>query len=344
MPTTVGLSLCHTTRGRITVVTVITAITMTVMLTYNITPLLTSVRTESEAHYLKDGQVRESTLGLQITSTKNLVSPIKCTAMKRFPDALIIGVKKGGTRALISMLKSHPSIVTATSEVHYFDRDVNFSKGVQWYINQMPYSLSQQITIEKSPSYFVSGPAASRVYTLSPNQKIILIVRNPIDRTLSDFTQLDYKKGKQGGHWSFEGKIFLSPSGEVNTAFSPISVSMYDVHFEAWLKYFSIDQILVVDGDKLIQEPLTELKRVEKFLEVKQYFTSDKFYYNSTKGFHCWKKTDKKGRVVPVCLGSAKGRQHPKLSNLTEQRLASFFAPHNNRFYEQVQHKFNWDK
>lgn len=338
MATTMGLSVCHTSRGRITVIMIFLVTVAMLMFVYNVKPLITA---SSRAHLLKISQVRQNSVTLPeekfLTTRK---PPVKCTAMKRYPDTLIVGVRKGGTRALIDMLKCHPNIVAAISEIHYFDRDVNFAKGVQWYINQMPYSTKQQITIEKSPGYFVSPSAPGRVYTLSPKQKLIFIVRNPIDRTVSDYTQLDSKNGK--GKWSFEGEVFISPSGEINTAYSPISVSMYDIHFQRWLEYFDLDQILIVDGDKLIKEPTTELKRVEKFLQVKSYFTSDMFYYNSTKGFHCWKKNDRTGKVVPFCLGSAKGRHHPKLSNITEQRLASFFAPHNKRFFEQIKYEFDW--
>lgn len=35
------------------------------------------------------------------------------SAVQRFPQAIIIGVKKGGTRALIDMLKAHPDIAAA---------------------------------------------------------------------------------------------------------------------------------------------------------------------------------------------------------------------------------------
>ena len=261
---------------------------------------------------------------------------------KKFPDVLIIGVRKGGTRALIDMLKSHPRIVAAVSEVHYFDHDDNFANGVQWYINRMPYSLDDQVTIEKSPSYFVSSSAPHRIFTLSPKQKIILIVRNPIVRAVSDYAQLNDKKENERQS-SFEEEVFLTVSGLVNTASSPVSVSMYDVHFARWLEYFSLDQILVIDGDVLISEPVSELVRVEKFLDVNHFFTEDMFYYNSTKGFHCWRKNNKSGKLVPVCLGKSKGRRHPKLSNDTEQKLATFFSPHNNKFYEQVKRTFDWE-
>ena len=40
---------------------------------------------------------------------------------QRKPDFIIIGAKKGGTRALIEFLKLHPSIKAAGPEIHYFD-------------------------------------------------------------------------------------------------------------------------------------------------------------------------------------------------------------------------------
>lgn len=50
---------------------------------------------------------------------------------RKFPDALIIGVKKGGTRALLEFVRLHPDVRAAGSEVHFFDRF--YSKGFQWY-------------------------------------------------------------------------------------------------------------------------------------------------------------------------------------------------------------------
>ncbi|KAL4098491.1 hypothetical protein QTP88_023092 [Uroleucon formosanum] len=70
--------------------------------------------------------------------------------------AIIIGVRKGGTRALLEMLFLHKSVQKANGEVHFFDRDDNYERGLDWYRRRMPYSFPNQITIEKSPSYFVT--------------------------------------------------------------------------------------------------------------------------------------------------------------------------------------------
>lgn len=50
---------------------------------------------------------------------------------KKFPQAIIIGVKKGGTRALLEFLRIHPDVRAVGSEPHFFDRF--YDKGLEWY-------------------------------------------------------------------------------------------------------------------------------------------------------------------------------------------------------------------
>ncbi|KAB0381754.1 hypothetical protein FD755_003671 [Muntiacus reevesi] len=50
---------------------------------------------------------------------------------KKLPQALIIGVKKGGTRALLEAIRVHPDVRAVGVEPHFFDR--NYEKGLEWY-------------------------------------------------------------------------------------------------------------------------------------------------------------------------------------------------------------------
>ncbi|CAE1259244.1 HS3ST3 [Acanthosepion pharaonis] len=52
-------------------------------------------------------------------------------ASKKLPQAIIIGVKKGGTRALLEFLRLHPDIRAPGPEPHFFDR--HYNKGLEWY-------------------------------------------------------------------------------------------------------------------------------------------------------------------------------------------------------------------
>lgn len=50
---------------------------------------------------------------------------------KQLPQAIIIGVKKGGTRALLEFLRVHPDVRAVGAEPHFFDR--SYHKGLAWY-------------------------------------------------------------------------------------------------------------------------------------------------------------------------------------------------------------------
>lgn len=63
---------------------------------------------------------------------------------KKLPQAIIIGVKKGGTRALLEALRVHPDVRAVGNEPHFFDR--NYEKGLDWYrCARSLYSLMHDI-------------------------------------------------------------------------------------------------------------------------------------------------------------------------------------------------------
>lgn len=88
---------------------------------------------------------------------------------RHLPDALIIGVKKSGTRALLEFIRLHPDVRAAGCEVHFFDR--HYAKGLHWYRNHMPSTIDGQITMEKTPSYFVTKEVPQRVHHMNPGTK-----------------------------------------------------------------------------------------------------------------------------------------------------------------------------
>lgn len=88
---------------------------------------------------------------------------------RHLPGTLIIGVKKSGTRALLEFIRLHPDVRAAGCEVHFFDR--HYQKGLHWYRHHMPYTIEGQITMEKTPSYFVTKDVPLRVHHMNPNTK-----------------------------------------------------------------------------------------------------------------------------------------------------------------------------
>ena len=160
------------------------------------------------------------------------------TSQRRLPQCIIIGVRKGGTRALLEFLNLHPLIQKASDEVHFFDNDLKYNLGLNWYRNQMPYSSPEQVTIEKSPAYFVTESVPSRIHTMNSSIKLILIVRDPVVRLISDYAQLAENRIKKSLKMaSFEDLVFSG--GKVNTSYRPVRVSMYSLHYKKWTQVYT---------------------------------------------------------------------------------------------------------
>ncbi|KAL4648607.1 heparan sulfate glucosamine 3-O-sulfotransferase 3B1-like [Arapaima gigas] len=256
---------------------------------------------------------------------------------KKLPQAIIIGVKKGGTRALLEFLRVHPDVRAVGAEPHFFDR--NYDKGLRWYRELMPKTLEGQITMEKTPSYFVTREAPARIYDMSRDTKLIVVVRDPVTRAISDYTQTLSKKPDIP---SFESLTFKNRStGLIDTSWSAVQIGIYAKHLDNWLQFFPMRQILFVSGERLIRDPAGELGRVQDFLGLKRIITDKHFYFNQTKGFPCLKKAE--GSSKPHCLGKTKGRTHPNIDPEVVQRLRDFYRPFNMKFYQMTGHNFGWN-
>ena len=111
---------------------------------------------------------------------------------ERLPDALIIGVRKAGTGALRFLLSVHPDIVAATKELHFFNKEALYSLNLTHYINMLPRKKRQdQILLEKTPAYYFNPRAPERIRAAVPNVKMLLVVRNPVTRMMSEYVHYD---------------------------------------------------------------------------------------------------------------------------------------------------------
>ncbi|XP_002738871.1 heparan sulfate glucosamine 3-O-sulfotransferase 1-like [Saccoglossus kowalevskii] len=255
---------------------------------------------------------------------------------RHLPSALIIGVQKSGTGALLKMLNMHPDIQISQKEVHFFDQDENYSRGAEWYRRQMPLSYPSQITIEKTPGYCDSEIAPERIAFMKPDMKILVIVREPTTRAISQYVHILLNMQERNIPYdSFEK--YAVPEGYVDTNYKCIKRSMYINFLQRWLAIFPRDQIHIVDGDKLITNPAYELKKVETFLGLKQLITEDNFYFNKTRGFYCMINGPTRS-----CLQKSKGRKHPDVDPMVIDVLHDFFRPFNKRFQEVFNLKFDW--
>jgi hypothetical protein len=271
---------------------------------------------------------------------------------KRLANAIIIGVKKGGTRALLEMIKLHPQVCSCGPEIHYFDR--YYDKGVEWYRKRMPLCYENELIIEKTPSYFVTSGVAKDIFEyskhLNTTLRLLVIVRDPTRRAISDYTQTqgNEKKSLKRTFDELAVKEDIDGKQYVNSQWGAIKIGAYANHLKRWLRYFKPEQIHLVSGETLIKQPYEELKRVEKFLKLPSFIKREHFVYNETKGFYCvdrqisepYPNANETNSVR--CLGSTKGRAHVFVSNKTEKLLREYYRPFNEELYEITGRNFGW--
>ncbi|XP_053608055.1 heparan sulfate glucosamine 3-O-sulfotransferase 3B1 [Plodia interpunctella] len=268
---------------------------------------------------------------------------IQENAVKRLPDALVIGVKKCGTRALLEFLRIHPDVRAAGSEVHFFDK--YYHKGFEWYRDKMPATLAGQITMEKTPGYWVTRSAPRRVFAMNPAVKLLAVVRDPVTRAISDYTQ---SASKRPSLPRFEDLVLVNstvgwdgvPWSVVDASWPPVRLGVYARPLRRWLRRFPRSRLLLINGERLVTDPAAEMARVQEFLGLKRVITEKHFYFNSTKGFPCLLKSD--NRPTPHCLGKTKGRNHPHIDPVAIERLRDFYRPFNERFYQMSGINFGW--
>ncbi|XP_069110326.1 heparan sulfate glucosamine 3-O-sulfotransferase 1-like [Argopecten irradians] len=262
---------------------------------------------------------------------------------QRLPTCLIIGVKKAGTGAMVQYLKLHPDIVVADRELNFFDYERNYNLGFDYYKTLMPMSYEGQITMEKTSNYFHNKETEWRVHSMNSSMKMILLVREPIARAVSDYLQRKLKdKDTMDLQPTFEELIIRPKNGKINEGYPGIRPSFYYKHMVRWLKYFPLTQFHIVDGDNLVRNPYEEMFAVENFLGLPHLITRDRFVFSEKKGFYCMSLDGVNGTRQEQCLSKGKGRKHPDIDEGVMEMLTDLFRPLNQQFYKLIGRKFDW--
>ena len=204
--------------------------------------------------------------------------------------------------------------------------------------NQMPLTTATQMTIEKTPSYFVTREVPARLFKLNPQARLIIVVRDPITRAISDYTQA---RSKGRSTRSFHEMAFFSNGTHrlLDTSWGALRIGLYAQHLAQWLRYFPLEQMLFVSGEDLIADPAAQMDRVQAFLGLEHAVKAEHFYFDPAKGFPCLRRPEAQLRK---CLGKSKGRPHPRIQPDVIEQLRDFYRPFNRKFYAMVGRDFNW--
>ena len=253
------------------------------------------------------------------------------TASSRvLPDFIISGTVRSGTTSLYYNICEHPSVLPADyDEIGFFDS--NYHLGINWYRSMFPTEKEMErvkkepnfaITGEDTPFYFWKKEAAERILKDIPNSKIIIIFRNPVDRAYSNY-QLGIRKKTET--LSFEDAIdeemnFLEKHSfreSVDRRRSYLSKGFYENQIKIWFNVFPREKIHILSTEDMQKNPEKTLLKIFQFLVIPNYTLKNPQKQKSSE----YKKMDEKTRKI----------------------LLDFYKPHNEKFFQIIQERFDWN-
>lgn len=189
---------------------------------------------------------------------------------------LICGTQKGGTSALDSYLRVHPDICMAENkEVHFFDNESYFTCN-----NTIDYSLyhsvfdpkiGNRVLGEATPIYMYWYDAPKRIWEYNPDMKLIIILRNPIERAYSHWN-MEYARGADNlSFWDAlvsERDRCRQALPSQHRVYSYVDRGFYSEQLRRLWRFFPKEQILILKNEELRFEPQKALRQICDFLDV----------------------------------------------------------------------------
>ena len=203
-------------------------------------------------------------------------------------------------------------------EVHFFD--THFEKGIDWYLAHFPAIPTDKnfLTGEATPSYLYFEEAAEKLFNCFPKTKLIVMLRNPIDRAISHYylaKRIGQEKRNLAEVITKETAILAQiESKPLEPGY--FSFSLYVYFLKRWMKLFSREQILILKSEEMYELPEATMKQVFEFLELPDYQINQYRKYGADSYY--------------------------PLNKNTRKTLSELFLPHNQRLEKYLGRQFNW--
>lgn len=198
--------------------------------------------------------------------------------MKQKPSLFIVGAPKAGTTALYAYFEKHPQINMSTvKEPNYFSWNEIEAQHLYYkkaniktesdYLSLFHPSATTKYCGEGSVSYLYYPEVPQRIYDYQPNARIIISLRNPIDRAFSHYL-MDYSLGLVREDFEMIYRRGKDHPATKNYFQQYFSVSDYAPQIMRYQKVFPKEQIHFLLHEDLVSDPDASLKKISLFLEI----------------------------------------------------------------------------
>ncbi len=162
-------------------------------------------------------------------------------------------------------MQQNPDVFLPGPETHYFSTEFHRREG--WYEKFFEEAEDNQVVGEKSADYLAHPEAPRRIAQRLPDAKLIVQLRNPIDRAYSDYCMW-YRRGAVGANPAH----YLVRSETSIPRF--LEDGLYGRHLGRFLEFFPRDRIKVILYEDIRERPEDVIKSVSDFIGVTPWLTS----------------------------------------------------------------------
>jgi len=200
-----------------------------------------------------------SRLGVRSTDWLLSVHSLMPSACMRRVNLFIIGVNKAGTSWLYHLLDHHPDVfMSDVKELYFFGTAQEGPPDLEAYHRYFPFEESYRYFGEATVMYYREKTVAAQLYEYNPNATLLAIVRDPVDRLLSQ-----YRYHKQLGLIDEDASLADALDG---------TALLHDSHYEKTLppfaEQFGSDRFHVVSLEEARREPARFWEELLHFLEL----------------------------------------------------------------------------
>ena len=195
-------------------------------------------------------------------------------------NAIIIGAGRSGTTTLYQYLENHSDVCFSDiKEVHYFSVEELYQRGEDYYHSFWKHCKKERIKIAADTYLLIDKNAPKRITEYNSEIKIIIMLRNPAERTWSSF-QYAKNNGYISDNKSFiqsikeEEEHILSSDITIQNNLCNLWQSKYYEHVSYWSEFFPRKNILLLKTSDLKNNTDFLLKQLSSFLDIKD-FSSD---------------------------------------------------------------------
>ena len=176
------------------------------------------------------------------------------------PTFLGIGVQRGGTTWLHTLLSSHPDVYMPTrrKEIRFFEK--YYEHGLDWYSTFFcsPEEGRRYKAIgEISTQYYDSDECPERIFNALPKSKLLIMLRHPVNRAYSHYGFVVQRRNFRGSFKDFLG----SRSKALEKGF-------YSRYLKRFLRYFDRSQILALVFEDVFVDVSKTKKTIADFLDL----------------------------------------------------------------------------